>query len=244
MSGHSKWANIKHRKAAGDSKRGKVFTKHAKLIAIAAKNGGDPEMNPLLRTAIENARAVNLPRENIERAIKKGTGELKDGANFEEIIYDGFGPGGVALYIQTLTDNKNRTLGNLKVLLNKNGGSLGEAGSVGWMFKKMGLIKINLQTNTKQAEEIELLAIDKGAIDIKVLEEEIEIYTDPVELMKIKTELEKEGLIINSAEMTYVAANVVDIEENSETFERLVKVFDLLEDDEDVSNIFWNANFV
>lgn len=247
MSGHSKWHSIKHKKGAEDKKRGKIFTKHAKLIAIAARGGGDPDMNPSLRSAIENARAENMPRENIERAIKKGTGEGKDAVQMEEIFYEGFGPGGVALYIETLTDNRNRTVTNLKHVALKNGGHIGAAGSVGYLFKKRGMLLILAESS--QVENIELMAIDAGAEDVKVetyVNEDVTenlmkviIYTDPQHLMKVKHQLEGGGLKVESARMTYLPQTSVVIEEE-EILQNLLDLIEAIEDDEDVNEVFHN----
>lgn len=238
MSGHSKWHSIKHKKGAEDKKRGKIFTKHAKLVAIAARTGGDPDMNPSLRMAIENARAENMPRENIERAIKKGTGEGKDGVQMQEVFYEGFGPGGAAIYIETLTDNTNRTFTNLKADIAKKGGNLGAAGSVGYLFKKQGLIQISLEGNPK-AEDIELAAMDANAEDIKVAEDTVEVYTAPTDLMKIRNQLEQEGVKSKSAAMTYVPLTEVAISD-AETAKQLLDLIDKIEEDEDVNTVYSN----
>jgi YebC/PmpR family DNA-binding regulatory protein len=239
MSGHSKWHSIKHKKGAEDAKRGKIFTKHAKLIAIAARGGGDPDMNPSLRTAIENARAENMPRDNIERAIKKGTGESKDGAQMEEVFYEGFGPGGVALYIETLTDKKNRTVTNVKNILNKHGGSMGAAGSVSYLFKRKGLLSIPLEN--KNAEEIELEAIDAGAEDIKNEGETMEIYTDPQDFMSIKKHLEEKGISVSSGALTYLPQTSVEIQDE-EIAQKVLDLISALEEDEDVSTVYSNLS--
>ncbi len=239
MSGHSKWHSIKHKKGAEDAKRGKIFTKHAKLIAIAARGGGDPDMNPSLRTAIENARAENMPRENIERAIKKGTGEGKDGVQMEEIFYEGFGPGGIALYIETLTDNKNRTVTNLKHSMNKHGGNLGAAGSVGYLFKKKGLILI--PATGQNVEELELSAIDAGADDVTVESDMVEVSTDPQELMKVKKLLEAKGVKVESASLTYIPQTEVTIQD-AEIARKILTLIDAIEADDDISGVY--SNFV
>lgn len=237
MSGHSKWHSIKHKKAAVDSKRGKIFTRHAKLVAIAARGGGDPDMNPTLRMAIENARAENMPYDNIERAIKKGTGESKDAAQIDEVMYEGFGPGGVALYIETLTDNKNRTVSNVKLIMSKNGGNLGAAGTVGYLFHKKGLIEVSLEG--KKRDEIELAAIDAGAEDFKENADLLEIYTSPHDLMKVKTALNQKEIATEGARLTYVPQTTVTIQDE-ETAKKLLDLIDLLEEDEDVSMVYSN----
>lgn len=239
MSGHSKWHSIKHKKAAEDAKKGKIFTKHAKLIAIAARGGGDPVMNPALRLAIENGRAENMPRENIERAIKKGTGEGKDAVVMEEIFYEGFGPGGAALYVETLTDNRNRTLTNVKFCFTKNGGNFGSAGTVGYLFKKKGVICVALADTGRGADEIELSAIDAGAEDVLNDGESLIIYTEPTAVMKARAALEAGGVKVASAAQTYVPQTTVKIDD-LETARQLLKLIDLIEEDEDVSEVFSN----
>lgn len=223
---------------ATDKKRGKIFTKHAKLIAVAARNGGDPDMNPTLRMAIENARAENMPFDNIERAIKKGTGEAKDTAQIAEVMYEGFGPGGTALYIETLTDNKNRTISNLKAIIGKKGGTMGAAGSVGYLFQKKGQIVLPVAGKTK--EELELLAIEAGAEDITMEDEDfLEVYTNPQDLMQVKTALEKSGIQPDSARLTYVPQTEVDIRDE-ETARNILALIDAIEEDEDVSTVYGN----
>lgn len=239
MSGHSKWSTIKHKKAASDAKRGKIFTKHAKIIEVAAKGGSDPEMNPSLRSAIDNARSDNMPFDNIDRAVKKGSGELKDAAQIEEVIYEGFGPGGSAVYIQCLTDNRNRTITNLKIIMGKKGGTMGAAGSVGYLFEKKGLIEILAEG--KNIEDIELMAIDAGAEDINIIDDIVEIFTDPQQLMKVRDDLKKNDLKSKSANLTFIPTTEVDITDAG-TAEQLLELIDTLEDDDDVSEIFTNAN--
>lgn len=239
MSGHSKWANIKHRKGAEDARRGKIFTKHAKLIALAARAGSDPETNSALRVAIDGARAENVPRDNIDRAIKKGAGEGKGAAAMEEIFYEGFGPGGAALYVETLTDNRNRTLTNVKHIFTKNGGNFGSAGTVGYLFKKKGVININVAEAGKSGDEIELAAIDAGAEDVISEGETMKIYTEPTTVMKAKSALEAAGIKVSSASQTYVPQTNVQISD-TETARQLLKLIELIEEDEDVSEVFSN----
>lgn len=238
MSGHSKWNSIKHKKGAADAKRGKVFTKHAKLIAITARDGGgDPEMNPGLRTAIANAKADNVPNSNIEKAIKKGSGDDKDVMNFEEVMYEGFGPAGVAVYVQVITDNKNRAVSSIKTIFNKSGGNMGEAGTVGWMFEQKGIIFA--KASGVDSEEAELLAIDAGAEDISTEGDEFEIITTPAGLMKIRENLEKAGFEIKKAELTFVAKNPVKID-SLEGAQKVFRLIEALEDDDDVANVYSN----
>jgi len=239
MSGHSKWHSIKHKKAAVDSKRGKIFGKHAKLVAVAARKGGDPNMNPSLRAAIDNARAENMPFENIERAVKKGSGESKDAAQYEEVIYEAYGPGGTAFLIETLTDNRNRTISNLKTIISKKGGNIGAAGSVAYLFKKKGLIEIT--AGQKSGEEIELAAIDAGAEDIKTGDEMIEIYTEPASLMQIRNGLEKNGIKTGAARLVYVPQTETAIAD-ADTAKKLFDFIEAIEEDEDVTIVYSNEN--
>ena len=237
MAGHSKWANIRFRKERQDAKRGKIFTKLIKEITIAARmGGGDPAANPRLRTAIQNAKAANMPMKNIENAIKKGTGELP-GVVYEEVTYEGYGPGGVAIYIVCTTDNKNRTVAEIRHLLNKFGGNLGESGSVSWMFDKKGLIRVK-RANYDE-EELMLLAIDAGAEDFRVEDEFYEIYTDFKELDAVRSQLEEQGIHIESAEVTFIPQSTVRLE--GKQAEQMLKLMDALEDNDDVQNVY--ANF-
>ncbi|MBU1954254.1 YebC/PmpR family DNA-binding transcriptional regulator [Patescibacteria group bacterium] len=241
MSGHSKWHNIKHRKEGADKKRGKIFTKHAKLIQIAAAaGGGDPNMNPSLRAAIDSAKADNVPVDNIERAIKKGTGESKDASVIEEVFYEGFGPGGTALYIEALTDNRNRTITNLKIIMGRNGGIMGAAGSTGYLFQRKGLIEIFLPEH-HGSDDIELAAIDAGADDVKKDGDLLQIYTDPQRLMKVRADLEKGGVKTKSAAIVYEPQSTVEI--SDETVARhFFDLIDALEEDEDVSTVYTNGD--
>ncbi|MBI5152792.1 YebC/PmpR family DNA-binding transcriptional regulator [Candidatus Peregrinibacteria bacterium] len=239
MSGHSKWKQIKHKKGAADVKKGAMFSKYSRMIEIAAqKAGGDPNMNPSLKQAIDKARSdCNMPNANIERAIKKGTGELKEGNIVEEAMYEGFGPEGVAFYIQTATDNKNRTINSIKTSLEKHGGHLGSAGSIGWMFKQVGYISFSAAG--QNIEEVELKAIDAGASDVKSDGETIEIYTSPAQLMQVKKNLEAVGLHATSAELTFIATNIVKITD-AEKARKILNLVDILEENEDVVNVYSN----
>jgi len=235
MSGHSKWHSIKHKKGAADAKRGKIFTKHAKLITIAAKNGGDPDMNPGLRTAILNAKADNVPNSNIEKSIKKGSGADKDAAVFVEVTYEGYGPEGTSVLVEVLTDNKNRSVTNVKNIINKNGGKMGESGTVGWKFDRKGVILVKL--GDKDPEEAELEIIDAGADDLSLKENVFEVLTQTTDLMKVKDNLEKAGFEIIKAELSYLAKDTVNID-SSDKAKKVLNFIDLLEDDEDVNNVF------
>lgn len=238
MSGHSKWHSIKHKKGAADAKRGKVFTKHAKLITIAARGGGDPDMNPSLRLAIDNAKADNVPNANIDKAIKKGTGEDKSGAAMVESTYEGYGPGGIALYIQVITDNKNRTVASVRSILTKHGGSLGESGCVAWMFEKKGLILARFPE--MDGDEAELMAIDAGAADISREEDMMEVYTEVSDLSRVASALRESGFEVESQEITFIPKDEVKIEDK-ETVGKILRLMEALDDDDDVTNV--SSNF-
>ena len=239
MSGHSKWAQIKHKKAYTDAKRGKVFTKIVKEISISARlSGGDPEGNPRLRTAIEKAKEVNMPHENIKRAIMKGTGELP-GTSYEEYTYEGYGPGGVAVLIEVLTDNRNRSVSEMRHIMSKHGGSLGEAGCVSWMFEKKGYILVD--KNAVDEDALMSVALDAGAEDIKndQKEENYEVICTPEDLGAVKGAIEKAVIPVVLSEITMLPKIFVTLDGKSA--EQMVKLLDLLEDNEDVQNVY--ANF-
>ncbi|MGB9679343.1 MAG: YebC/PmpR family DNA-binding transcriptional regulator [Thermoanaerobacteraceae bacterium] len=238
MSGHSKWANIKHKKEKMDAQKGKIFTKLTKDIIMAAKEGGgDPNANTKLRDAIEKAKANNLPNDNIQRAIKKGTGEL-GGANLEEVIYEGYGPNGTAIIVEALTDNKNRTAGEVRHIFDRSGGSLGATGCVSWMFDKLGLIIIE-KNDSIDEDELAMIAIDAGAEDFSVEDDSFEIITQPANFQTVKETIESAGFNIIEAEVTMIAKNTVKLSpEDYEKFERLV---DKLEENDDVQNVYHNV---
>lgn len=238
MSGHSKWHSIRHKKGIADAKRGKVFTMHGKLITVAARSGGDPEMNPSLRLAIDNAKKANVPNANIDRAIKRGTGELKDGNQIEEVTYEGYGPCGTAMIVDCLTDNTNRTYTNVRTIFNKNGGNLGGSGSVMWMFDRKGVI--NLDKTDMNADEVELAAIDAGAEDIERDGDNVTIYTSPSDLSKVAEKLKSSGLEAENAEVTMIPNNTAKIE-TEEDAKKVMDFIALLEEDEDVNNV--SSNF-
>ena len=238
MSGHSKWANIKHRKESVDKKKGKIFSTMAKMIAIAARNGGDPEMNPGLRLAIEKAKSVNMPNDNIERAIKKGTGEGEE-ERLEEVLYEAFGPNGIPLIIEAITDNKNRTLSELRHILLQYNGRMGEAGSVKWMFGQKGVIELNGEGENK--DELELTAIDAGADDVKWKDSILEIYTKPEDLENTRKNLEKSGVKIEDVSLDWVPKNEVKIEDEV-IKKQLEKFFETLDENEDVKEIYSNVS--
>jgi len=239
MSGHSHWAGIKHRKGINDAKRGQIFTKHGKLISIAAKNGGggDPASNFQLRLAIERARAENMPKENIEKAIKRGTGEIKGQAEIQEIIYEGYGPSQVAMLIKTATDNKNRTLGEVRTILMKHGGKLVPEGSVSFLFNLVGNLEITIEDETK-VSEMEMKIIEAGAEDIERLDKSFLAITKINELQKVKDLLEKNGLKIVSGGLIYLAQQKMKLnEKEQEAYEKLLEDLD---NQDDVQEIFDN----
>ena len=236
MAGHSKWANIKHRKGAQDAKRGKVFTKIIKEITVAARlNGGDLEANPRLRRAVSNARSNNMPQDNILRAIKKGTGEL-EGVNYEEMIYEAYGPIGIAIYMEVITDNKNRTVSELRNILNKNNGSLAEPGSVSWMFKRVGMI---ILVSSLPDEDTLLNDIfESGANDFEINENEAYVSTEQNELMVVKENLEKRGYNIKSSEliMSPNSLQSVDIEDA----DKVLDLMEIIDNHDDVNQVYSN----
>lgn len=239
MSGHSKWAQIKHKKAHTDVKRGKVFTKIVKEISIAARiGGGDPAGNPRLRTAIEKAKEVNMPHDNIKKGIMKGTGELP-GVSYEEFTYEGYGPSGVAIIIEVLTDNKNRTLPGIRHIMARNNGSLGETGCVSWMFDKKGYILVSKAKSNEDA--LMTIALDAGAEDMKnePQEDSYEIITAPEDFNAVKTALEKANVPLESAEITMLPKNYVVLD--GKAAEQMIRLMDSLEDHDDVQNVY--ANF-
>ncbi len=239
MSGHSKWANIKHRKAKQDAQRGKVFTKLGKELVVAAKQGGgDPEVNPKLKMMIQKCREANMPMENINRNIAKATGELA-GVNYEEIVYEGYGPAGVAVLLQVTTDNRNRTVGELRHLFSKHGGNLGEAGCVAWMFESKGLITLNQEDLTVDSDELMLIVLDAGAEDMKEEGDTIEIITAVEDLFSVKDALVEQGFKPEIAELTMIPKTTVAIEGDDAL--KMLKLMDLLEDHDDVQAAY--ANF-
>lgn len=238
MAGHSKWNNIKRRKGAQDAKKGKIFMRHAKEIYMAAKQGGgDPEMNASLRSAIEKARAANMPNDNVERAIKKGTGTL-DGAKYEEVTYEGYGPGGVAVIVQVLTDNRNRTAAEVRHAFNKNGGNLGATGCVSFMFDRKGYIVILNEDGNIDEDEISLEAIEAGADDIDIEDGVIEIYTSPENFPDVSNHLLEQGYNFEESEITLIPQNYSTIGEEDE--KKMINMIDMLESDEDVQDIHHN----
>ena len=237
MSGHSKWASIKHKKGALDAKRGRAFTKLIKEITIAARmGGGDPDGNPRLRTAIAAAKAVSMPADNIKRAVQKGTGEL-EGGMIEEILYEGYGPGGIALIVETATDNRNRTVSEIRHAFSKNGGNMGEAGSVAWMFSKKGYIVVE---NPKVDEDtIMSLVLDAGADDFKADGTTYEIFTPPNGMEAVVDALKAKGIEPASAEVSMIPGNTVKVE--GKAAQQVLKLMEVLDDHDDVQHVY--ANF-
>jgi len=236
MAGHSKWANIRHRKAAQDAKRGKIFTKLAREIMVAAREGGgDPEKNPRLRSAIERARKFNMPKENIERAIKKGTGEIA-GESFEEIVYEGYGPGGVAIIVKCLTDNRNRTASEVRHVFSKFGGNLGTSGCVSWMFNRKGVIKVSAEKYDE--DRVMEAGIEAGAEDVIREDEFYVIYTDPSEFEEVKEKLRSMGLDFEDAKIELIPTTTTRVE--GETAQKVLKLLMALEDLDDVQEVYSN----
>jgi YebC/PmpR family DNA-binding regulatory protein len=238
VSGHSKWATIKRKKAATDAKRGKIFTKLIREITVAARDGGgDPNFNPRLRLAVDNAKAGNMPADNITRAIKKGTGEL-EGVNYEEISYEGYGPGGVALYIETLTDNQNRTVADVRHILTKLGGSLGTAGSVGWQFDRKGQIYVDAAGYDE--ESVFEAAIDAGADDVEAFDEEFVVTTEASNFHEVQAGMKSAGIEFARAELTWIPQNEIRVE--GRDAEKLIKLLEALDDIDDVQEVSSNAD--
>ncbi len=239
MSGHSKWSSIKHQKAVTDARRGQLFTKLTRELMVAVREGGsNPETNFRLRLAIQRARDNNMPMDNIERAIKRGSGTA-EGANLVELTVEGYGPGGAAILVKALSDNRNRTLQDVRNIFSRNGGSVGESGCVAWLFDLKGLISI--KTDASDAEELALRAIDAGAEDVKVEDNMVEIYTKPEELEAVRKALEQMNLSVASAELSMVPKTMVELEEK--TAMQTLKLLDKLEDLDEVQHVSSNADF-
>ncbi len=239
MSGHSKWATIKRKKAKVDAQRGKVFTRLAKEIIIAARQGGaDPEGNARLKTAVMRAKEANIPNDNIMRAIQRGAGET-GGANYEELTYEGYGPGGVAVMVEIMTDNRNRTAGEVRYIFSKNGGSLGETGCVAWMFNEKGIIVVEKAADGLDEEGIMLAAIDAGAEDFSIEDDVYEIVCEPADLQVVRGAMEGAGVGIASAEVTMAPQTTVNLA--GEKAEQMMRLMETLEDHDDVQNVY--ANF-
>ena len=239
MSGHSKWSSIKHQKGVADAKRGQLFTKLTREIIVVVRQGGsNPESNFRLRLAIQKARDNNMPLDNIERAIKRGSGTM-EGANLVELTLEGYGPGGAAILVQALSDNRNRTIQDIRNIFSRSGGSLGESGCVAWLFDSRGLITV--EANNLDAEELALQAIDAGAEDVKVENNYVEIYTKPEELEAVRTALEQRNLPVASAELSMIPKTTIELEEKSAL--QTLKLLDKLEELDEVQHVSSNADF-
>ena len=240
MGGHSHWSTIKRQKGASDAKRGQLFTKLSREVTIAAREGGaDPTMNPRLRLAIDKAREGNMPADTIKRAIERGAGGGEGAAALQEIMFEGYGPGGVAILVQTLTDNRNRTVSDLRTTLTRGGGTLGEAGSVAWQFENKGLIA--LDADGADPEELALQAIDAGAEDVRVDGNFIEVYTVPMDLDRVRRALKDAGLKVTTAELYMVPKSTMPVDEK--TAAQALRLLDQIEDLDDVQKVYSNADF-
>lgn len=238
MSGHNKWSTIKHKKGAADAKRGKIFTKLIKEITVGARmGGGDQNANPRLRMAVLAAKAENMPKANIERAIKKGTGEL-EGVEYEEIVYEGYGPGGAAVIVEVMTDNKNRAVADVRHIFNKNNGNLGANGCVAWMFDKKGVFIVD----KKEVSEDRLMevAIEAGAEDVKDDGDTFEVTSSPADFEPVKTALETASIPFHDAEVTMIPQNMAKLE--GKEAEQMIKLMDMLDDCDDVQKVYTNAD--
>lgn len=239
MSGHNKWSSIKHKKAREDAKKGKVFSKLAKEITVAAKaGGGDPGGNVRLKSAVQAARAVNMPKENIEQAILRGTGELP-GVAYEEIHYEGYGPGGVAVFVEVLTDNRNRSTADIRYIFSKHGGNLGENGCVAWIFERKGQVVVD---GSYSEEQLYDLALEHGAEDIAIQDGNYEILCQESDLSELQTFFEEQNVPVVAAERTMIPSTQVDVDAG--TGNKLLRLLEVLQDHDDVQDVWVNANFV
>jgi YebC/PmpR family DNA-binding regulatory protein len=239
MSGHSKWAQIKRKKGVADVKKGAMFTRLGREIAIAAREGGgDPNSNFALRLAVDKARSSNMPKDNIERAIKRGTGELGEGGQLEDIMYEGYGPGGTALLVQVLTDNRNRAASDVRHIFTRSGGNMASSNAVAWMFEKRGII--TLEANGKDPDELALELIDAGADDVKVDGNEVDAYTAPEQLKALKDALEKRKIPITSAEIAWISKNPASVSDDQAV--QTMKLMEALEEHDDVQKVFTNLD--
>ncbi|MFZ1322100.1 MAG: YebC/PmpR family DNA-binding transcriptional regulator [Ignavibacteria bacterium] len=239
MSGHSKWATIKRKKAATDSARGRVFTKIIKEITISARDGGgDPDGNPRLRLAIQNAKANNMPQDNITRGIKKGTGEL-EGVRYEEITYEAYAPNGIAMIIESVTDNKNRTVADLRHGISKAGGNLGESGSVAWMFERKGVV--NVEKGDVKEDDLMEIILDAGAEDLKSEGDYFEVVTPIENFETVRKAIEDKTFVIENASLQYIAKDLLPVE--GKNADAVIRCIEAVEDNDDVQNVFTNADF-
>ncbi|OIP35146.1 MAG: transcriptional regulator [Deltaproteobacteria bacterium CG2_30_63_29] len=239
MSGHSKWSTIKHKKARTDSQRSKAWTKVVRELIIAARDGGgDPEFNATLRMAVQKAKACNMPKENIERAIKRGSGGA-DGINYETLTYEGYGAGGVAIIVDVLTDNKNRTVAEVRNIFSKNNGTLGEAGCVSWQFVRKGQISISAEGLNE--DDVMMAALEAGADDVELVDDTFQITCEVPALFIVYKALEAAGFTLESSELTRIPQNTIEVDER--TAARVMKLYGVLEDNDDVQNVYTNADF-
>ena len=240
MAGHSKWSQIKHAKAITDHRRGKMFTKLAREVIVAAREGGgDPDSNFRLRMAIQRAKDANMPNDNIDRAIKRGTGETDDGVQMIEMIYEGYGPGGVAIMLETLTDNRNRTVSDVRTTLTRAGGNLAESGAVSWQFNKRGVITV--EVSEEEAEEFTLVAIDAGADDFDADSDTLQVFSEPSTLEDVRSALESSDATISSSEVSLIPSNTVPLDNKSAG--QILRLLDQLEELDDVQKVYSNADF-
>lgn len=240
MAGHSKWKQIKHAKAVTDQRRGKLFTKMAREIIVAAKQGGgDPDANFRLRMAVQRAKDANMPSDNIERAIKRGAGEAGDGAQMIESVYEGYGPGGVAIMLETLTDNRNRTVSEVRATLTRAGGNLAESGSVSWQFEKRGVITV--AADEGEADDLTLIAIDAGAEDFDTFDSTLQVFSSPGTLEDVRAALEGGEASISSSEVALIPSHTVAVDSRSAG--QVLRLLDQLEDLDDVQKVYSNADF-
>ena len=238
MSGHNKWSKIKHKKEATDAKKSKIFSALSKELILAAKNGADPDMNFQLKMIVDKAKASNMPKVNIDKAIKRGSGQLKDEAQLEEYLFEAYGPNQVAMLIKTVSDNKNRTLAEVRTALTKNGGKMVEGGSISWQFDQVG--RLVLAENSKTEDEVEEILIESGADDYKREDEDFVVYTPMQELQNVQKNLEAAGLSIKEAGLTYLPQNTVELSDSD--LEKYAEFFDKIEEQDDVVEIYDNIN--
>ncbi|MDI6813508.1 MAG: YebC/PmpR family DNA-binding transcriptional regulator [Desulfitobacteriaceae bacterium] len=239
MSGHSKWANIKHKKARADAQKGQAFTKIGRELVVAARAGGpDPANNFRLKLVIEKAKAINIPNDNIQRAIQKGAGS-GEGENYEELRYEGYAPGGVAVMVNILTDNRNRTAGEMRHIFSKNGGNLGETGCVSWMFKEKGQLSISREGLKTDEDEFLLLALDAGAEDVETEEESFQVYTDPADMESVRQALLDQSMAVEDAAVNLIPENKIEIADPDQA-SKIIKLIDALDEHDDVQGVFTN----
>ncbi|MHB1653377.1 MAG: YebC/PmpR family DNA-binding transcriptional regulator [Desulfitobacteriaceae bacterium] len=239
MSGHSKWANIKHKKARADSQKGQLFTKIGRELIVAARAGGaDPANNFRLKLLVEKAKAANMPHDNIQRAIQKGAG-AGEGESYEELRYEGYGPGGVAIMVNVLTDNRNRTAGEMRHVFSKNGGNLGETGCVNWMFKEKGQLSVSRENLKLNEDDFLLLSLEAGAEDVETEDENFQVYTTPMDMESVRENLINQGLVIEEAAINLIPESTVEIIDADQA-QKVIKLIDVLEEHEDVQGVYTN----